>query len=343
MYARPLIIRCGALGDVVMLTTLLRLVAARYGSPVDVVGQGDWTEPLLRHEPALGELRLLTSRNTPYWLNPSQWALVRWLKQRGHGPVYFCDGGGNAQALLRRAGIGDESIVRRLLSDDETNGSPHPWPDRWLSMGQRSPVRFPAPNVIDAAPFRLPRLIVTDAERADLAQWMAARGVRAPCVLFQPGNKRTHKRGKMMTTDHPKHWNAANWAAVAQAIWQDLPDAQVLLCGSPKEKPLLEDIRAAAGHDPRLFNLADDLPVPRLLALIEHAHSMVSVDTGPAHAAAALGCPLVVMFGAASPQKWRPIGHGAIRVLGGEKGDRSRVGDIPVDAVVAAWKGLGRA
>ena len=89
-----------------------------------------------------------------------------------------------------------------------------------------------------------------------------------------------------------------------------------------------------------MHNLSNELPIPRLLPLIEQAHSMVSVDTGPAHAAAALGCPLVVMFGAASPEKWRPIGPGRIALLGGERGAASRVADIPVDRVVAAWRSL---
>src|SRR5690606_9448297 len=132
------------------------------------------------------------------------------------------------------------------------------------------------------------------------------------------------------------------WAAVAQAVLAAMPDARVVLCGSPPEHPLLEDIRAAAGGHPHVFNGANALPIPRLLALIERAHSMVSVDTGPAHAAAALGCPLLVMFGAAPPSKWRPIGPGRIVVLGGDNGADSRISDITVDAAVDAWRSLSR-
>ena len=89
-----------------------------------------------------------------------------------------------------------------------------------------------------------------------------------------------------------------------------------------------------------MHNLAHELPIPRLLALTETAHGMVSVDTGPAHAAAALGCPLVVLFGAASPKKWRPLGPGTILTLGGEKAEQSRVDDIPAEAVIEAWQSL---
>ena len=341
MSAPPLVVRCGAFGDMVMVTSLIRLLAARYGSKADVVSSGAWTPPLLRGEPALGHLQMLTSRTTPYLLCPSQWQLVRWLRQRGRGPVYLCDTDEGIGALLRRAGVLEEDIVRRLPGDDERDGMTRLWPDRWMSMGQRNPAAdYPARDDVDTAAFRLPQLAVNDDASRDFAQWRDRKNLDGPLVLFQPGNKRTHKRGALATKQHPKYWPPGHWATLARAIWDDLPGARVLLCGSPMEKGVLEEIRTAAGHDPRMLNLADELPVPRLLALLERTHSMVSVDTGPAHAAAALGSPLVVLFGAASPQKWRPIGPGTVLTLGGEKGEASRVRDIAAADVVAAWRSL---
>ncbi|MEP6907431.1 MAG: glycosyltransferase family 9 protein, partial [Pseudoxanthomonas sp.] len=334
MSAPPLVVRCGAFGDVVMVTPMIRLLAARYQGKVDVIGSGGWTAPLLQHEPALGHLQMLSSRTTPYWLCPSQWQLVRWLRQRGRGPVYLCDTDPKIGALLQRAGLLEDDIVRRLPSDDEVNGITCLWPDRWISMGQRDPARdYGARHDIQAHTFRLPQLVVTDAARAEFVQWRAESGLKGPLVLFQPGNKRTHKRGGLATRQHPKFWPPEHWAAVAQAVWKKLPEAQIVLCGSPLEHPVLEEIRTAAGHDPRMHNGAHELPIPRLLAMIEQSHSLVSVDTGPAHAAAALGCPLVVLYGAASPKKWRPLGPATILTLGGEKGEQSRVSDIPVEDV----------
>ncbi|KGM52242.1 hypothetical protein N800_12475 [Lysobacter daejeonensis GH1-9] len=343
MSARPLLVRCGAFGDMVLVTPLIRFLAARYGQPVDVVSSGGWTPPLLQHEPAVGHLQLVTSRNTPYLLCPSQWALVRWLRARGRGPVYLCDADAEMAALLRRAGIADEDIVGRLPSDAVVDGQQQLWPDRWLRMGARNPAKpYPALD-IDPAPFRLPALAVGEEDRRALAAWRAIHGLQGPLVLFQPGNKRTHKRGTVATRQHPKHWPPERWAAVARAVWARLPDAQVVLCGSEGEHAVLEEIRAAADGDPRLHNLAGDLPIPRLLALLEVAHSMVSVDTGPAHAAAALGCPLVVLFGNASPAMWRPLGPGHVHCLGGENGEQSQARDVPAEAVIAAWQELADA
>lgn len=338
MSARPLVVRCGAFGDMVMLSTLIRLLATRHGAPIDVLSSGAWTPPLLAAIPEVGHLQLLTSRNTPYLLCPSQWAAVRWLRRRGRGPVYLCDGDAQIRALLRRGGVAAADLVDAYAIPDLMSGL---WPDRWLLLGQLDAKDWPAPHaVVDASAYRLPLLRLDASMREDAACWRAAHGLGDPLVLFQPGNKRTHKRGRVQTAQHPKHWPARHWAAVAHAIWRQAPQTRIVLCGSPREHGVLEEIRTAAGDDPRLLNAARELPVPRLLALIEGAAGMLSVDTGPAHAAAALGCPLLVLFGSAPVAMWRPIGPGPIRVLGGERGDAGRVADLGVDEVVAAWSDL---
>jgi heptosyltransferase-2/heptosyltransferase-3 len=83
------------------------------------------------------------------------------------------------------------------------------------------------------------------------------------------------------------------------------------------------------------------LPLGRLKALLEIAHSMVSVDTGPAHLAAAVGCPLVVLMGARSPHMWMPrsASGSAVRLLGGLPAIR-RVDEIDTAQVVTAWRAL---
>lgn len=341
MSARPLVVRCGAFGDMVMVTTLIRLLHARHGSAVDVVGSGAWTPVLLAADPAVGQVQLIASRSTPYWLSPSQWSLVRWLRRRGRGPVYLCDTTPETRALLLRGGVREDDIVDTAPDDARRGDRPALWPDRWLELGMRDPVAASPTRDVDPAPFRFPQLVVTEEARRDFVRWRRGKGLDAPVVLFQPGNKRTHKRGKLLTRDHPKYWAPERWCAVARAIWQDRPDAQVLLCGTQPEHAVLEDIRQTCGNDPRLHNLAGELPIPRLLAAIEQAQGMVSVDTGPAHAAAALGCPLVVLFGAAPPTKWQPIGPGRIELLGGQNGAGGRVDDIPAQDVVDAWRRLG--
>src|ERR1700733_327372 len=108
---RPLALRCGAFGDMVLLTALIRVLHAEFRAPVDIVTSGSWSEPLLRGQPGVGEIFSESRRNTPYWVSIDQQRGVRQLRARGAGPTWFCDGDEAARPILERAGIQAEYIV----------------------------------------------------------------------------------------------------------------------------------------------------------------------------------------------------------------------------------------
>lgn len=72
-----------------------------------------------------------------------------------------------------------------------------------------------------------------------------------------------------------------------------------------------------------------------LPGLLESAHCVVSNDSGPMHLAAALGRPLVGLFGPTSPRRFGPYPRNGEkqRVLAAPGGDLS---GISVDRVVEA-------
>ena len=341
--APPLVIRFGAIGDLVLLTPLLHLLHLRYGQPCRLVGSGAWMTPLLDGNPDIQSIWSLGSRRAPYLLEPSQWKLVAALRALPPGPVYVCDeiALDKLRWLLGRARIASERCVYvsempRLAGDEH-------WVDRWLRFGESTPEPFrAAANPVQTADNWLaPRLFVNAADRADLAQWLHARDLHhRPLILLQPGNKRTLKRGRLGQLGDDKTWPIERWARLAGTLAKRSPDARVILCGAPGEAGLLREIQAGvADGDVRVA--AEDLPLRRLLALLEVAQAMVSVDTGPAHMAAALGCPLVVLYGDASPAQWLPRSAAGSDVLAlGGPPISSRVSEITLDAVLAAWQRL---
>jgi ADP-heptose:LPS heptosyltransferase len=343
---RPLVMRCGAFGDMVLLTPLIRALHARFGQPVDIVSSGPWTLPLLEGQPGVGEIFLLESRKTPYWFSPSQRACVKGLRARGPGPTWFCDPGVVGRDLLRRGGIPDD-----LVCED----SAFPWiagehfVDRWIRFATVSPPgleRFAAANAPVKPPAaaevsRAAVLEIRPAMRAGLEPWLAQRGLAGKAlILIQAGNKRTMRRGSRQRVTNTKYWPEENWASVIRALREARPDHAVLLLGVPAEFDLNREIAQLAGVGD-VHNVADDLPIHILLPLLERASSMVSVDTGPAHAAAALGCPTVALFGASDPRLYRPGGvtTPAAVVTGTVDGKASMLGITP-ESVINAWERL---
>ena len=242
--------------------------------------------------------------------------------------------------MLALAGVHPDNC--QFLSDLPVFADEH-WIDRLLRFADRMPRAFrdlgykTVANEGSAAPqFRL-----RETDRADRAAWLGDRGLTdGPLVLLQPANKRTMRWNGVRGPGDDKWWPVDRWASLARSVRARLPESHVLLCGAPIEADYLHRMRKAAA-DPRVHVVADVLPLRRLMAVLEIAHSMVSVDTGPAHLAAALGCPLVVLFGKVAPEHWTPrSGSGsAVRALGGPA-HGARVDALGVDEVVAAWAAL---
>ncbi len=192
---RPLIVRFAALGDMVLLTTLIEILYRRYNERVDLLGSGAWTPQLLASDARIGEVQLVGSRKSAYFTSPGQWRAVDWLRLRAVGPVYLCEPDAKSQWLLRRAGIPDDAVLRAFDFPAAEQLQFSHW---WEQIGQRTPAGIVAPPLLDLQRVdSAPRLAVSDQDRADCSTWLQARGWQAaPLVLIQPGNKQTTNTGR---------------------------------------------------------------------------------------------------------------------------------------------------
>jgi hypothetical protein len=340
--ARPLVIRCGGFGEVVLLTAMIEQLHARTGERVDVISSGPWTPPLLAGLQSVGDVGVLKSRNTPYWLDLRQQELVRWLRKRGPGPVWCCDNHDAGRALLRRAGIADEYIIDARAV---TFGKQDHFVDRFIRLADLTPAavagRLPqATTHVE----RAARLHISDADEQAHRDWMRSQGLQpGGYFTIQAGNKRNTRGLLRRRPTNTKHWPEERWAALLRAVAERYPETAFVMLGVRQERSLNADIARLAGVS-RVFNLAGNLPVPVLLPLLRSARGMFSVDTGPAHAAAALGCPTVALFGEASPVLYRPGGATTPAIaLTGEIDGRPSIRGISVQAVMGAWERLAAA
>jgi heptosyltransferase-2/heptosyltransferase-3 len=213
-----------------------------------------------------------------------------------------------------------------------------------VELGARTPASlraedYPGPpeGAVDG-----PRLYVLESERAERDAWLRAQGFSGrELILIQPGNHRTmgprRARWRRLNTDD-KWWPLERWAELLRRIHRERPEAVLLLRGSQEEVLMLQEIQAATN----LTSVATvGTTLRQLYALCEAASSMVSVDSGPAHAAAALSVPLVVLYGAESPLYWLPRSPSGSPVVGvGGPPVFRRADQVSVDAVFNAWRSL---
>jgi ADP-heptose:LPS heptosyltransferase len=213
--------------------------------------------------------------------------------------------------------------------------------DRLVNLGKQTPPALNAadyPLPIETSAWA-PRLRVENADRVELDAWLRGQGWSGrPIVMVQPGNHRSmsrrRKRWRRLQTDD-KAWPIERWVSLLQKVHARMPEALIMLRGSDEEVNMLHEVKAAAGLD---SVVVAGVGLRRLFALCEASHSMISVDTGPAHAAAALGLPLVVMHGAGPQRFWLPRSWSGSPVIGvGGPPESMRADQIPVEPVFDAW------
>jgi ADP-heptose:LPS heptosyltransferase len=107
-----------------------------------------------------------------------------------------------------------------------------------------------------------------------------------------------------------KEWPAARMAAVG--TWAVRERGAVLaLTGSAADRAAADEVRRALPAGAAVADTVGGAPLLVLAAVLSRLSLFVTPDTGPMHLAAAVGTPLVALFGPSSPERWGPLARDA--------------------------------
>lgn len=101
-----------------------------------------------------------------------------------------------------------------------------------------------------------------------------------------------------------KRWPAESYAVLADRCVDTLK-AQILLVGSKEELEVSRQVADRMHNKPIVLTGQTD--IAEVVALLSIADLLITNDTGPAHIAAALGRPTLVIFGPTNPLTTRPF------------------------------------
>jgi heptosyltransferase-2 len=150
----------------------------------------------------------------------------------------------------------------------------------------------------DALP--APLLVARPAERDVARTLLAAAGITGPYVVLAPGAR----------YGPAKRWPAERFADAGTALasaWA----CGVVLVGEAADAPAAAAVRACL---PTAADLVGKTSAPAFLGILAGARGVVANDSGAMHLAAALGRPVVGVFGSTDPRWTGPRGPQAAAV-----------------------------
>lgn len=102
-----------------------------------------------------------------------------------------------------------------------------------------------------------------------------------------------------------KRWPETHFVAAAHILYQNQP-CQFLVMGTPAESPLCQAVADALPGN--AVCLAGKTALPEFAAALQACDGVLCNDSGGMHLAAAVGTPVVAMFGLTNPAQTGPIG-----------------------------------
>jgi len=136
-------------------------------------------------------------------------------------------------------------------------------------------------------------------------QWDIAGGQPPPRAL--PAKYAVLNIG---ATKPANRWTQARWAALAEALWEQLR-LPCAVTGGREDVSEAERIQAKAPAG--LVNLAGQTRIGQLVHVLQHASVVITCDTGPMHLAVALNTPVVALFGPSDPRRTGPFKGRVVR------------------------------
>lgn len=294
--ARVLIVKFGAIGDVIMALPAVRALYEHQGDDCQI----DWVcgpvvAPLLACYPWIRTIviddRAILKGSAPERLRALfvLWKSVGLAKYEVCATLYY-DARYQVVTLPVRAGR------KLMLSSTDRNrmllpGRHHTDEYARILLGLKDGER-----PLGLAPVRPEKLPVSPLTRT---------GTRPRVVLAPAGAK------NMMRDDALRRWPVENYAALAAVLLER--GTEVVLAGGPGDMwaiPMFEEMPVT--------NLIGKLELPEMLALLEDSDVMVTHDTGPLHLAGATAVGIVSIFGPTDPRGRLPQRTNTVALWGGE-------------------------
>jgi lipopolysaccharide heptosyltransferase II len=289
-----LILKPSSLGDVVQALPVLRLLKLHLPQSEIYWWIESALAPLLEGDPDLAGLIRFDRRR---WAVPRNWAALwrglRWTRQQSFDWVI------DLQCLARSGAFAWLANGKLMVGLDEPREGARGYYD--------VVVRRPS-FLTHAVDWYLEVLRPLDVPATWSFQWLPPRPAVAAAVrekwpvenarwvVLQPGARWLNKR-----------WPTGSFAELLRRLAEARADLRFAVLGGGDDREAGEAIVRAAPE--RCLDLTGKLSLPEMVEWLRLSELMVTNDTGPMHVAAALGTPVVALFGPTEPRRTGPYGQ----------------------------------
>jgi lipopolysaccharide heptosyltransferase II len=286
-----LVLKPSSLGDVVQALPVLRLLKLHWPAAEIFWWVDTSLAPLLEGDPDLAAVVRFERRrwaSPVHW--PEMWRSIQWMRRQAFDLVI------DLQGLARSGAFAWLARGKLLVGLDEPREGARGYYD----------LMAPRPSWDTHAVdwyLEVLRLLQVPVhwnfnwlpERPEVAaeikrKWQTGS---AGWIVLQPGARWSNKR-----------WPVEHFAGLISKLAATYPDFRFAILGGEADREL--GTALVRQDSQRCLDLTGKISLPEMVEWIRLSRMMISNDTGPMHVAAAIGKPLVAIFGPTEPRRTGP-------------------------------------
>ncbi|MBI3324562.1 MAG: glycosyltransferase family 9 protein [Candidatus Omnitrophica bacterium] len=298
---RIVVIRLDRIGDVVLSTPVIQALREAFPSAFIAMMVRPVCRELVEGNPSLNEVVLYDKDGAHRgWLGGLRFALG--LRRFGFDTALVLHPTVRSHVMVWLAGIPARIGYGRKAGWLLTRRLPHRKHEGAKSEAAYALEMLRAVGIEPAQPPPAPLVPIRPEAQARVDAWLMQQGI-AP--------------GQLAIAVHPaasarsKRWSAERFAEVADRLIAQ-HQARIVLIAGPRDAGQAQAMERAMRH--RAVSAVGQLSLGELACLFVRCRLLIANDSGPVHIAAAVGTPVVAIFGRNQPglgaTRWGPVGPG---------------------------------
>ncbi len=316
IFLRILVVKAAGIGDLILAGPALRALRSKYPhAKIDLLVTPKCSQ-LFKHSPYVDDIYVIQTQGMMNRINASNfWSILRTLyglRKKNYDLLInlyhlFSDRGASRMKLLCRIvganmALGRNTDGRGTFYDLSINDS---WEDPVYDQRHEVELNLDVVRLVGAEDDgKGLELKIGDEERSCIQRLLARQGLqekRGTSIVLNVGGDAPYKQ-----------WPEECFAALGDLLTQKL-SAQIFISGGKDDRPTAD--RVISKMKQRPVDFTGTLNILELAALLERCDLMVTNDTGPMHLAAAVGRPVIALFGPGKPGRYSPYGPPGFHVV----------------------------
>lgn len=286
-----LLVRVGALGDVIMTTPTLETIQKKYPNSQIDFACGEWSAPILKNNPVISNLhsfpdrwvferKLFDIKRFAQQLKSNNYDMGFFFDKSWHWSIFASWTNITYRIGFNRTGEGF-GYHKRVPYTANTK-------EYIANLDLAAALGCTPPQNISYS------LYPSKEDKASAKQYLKEHKLQS-FIGIAPGG--ANNPGHIF---HEKRWPQNRYKELITLLSQK---HTILLFGGKEDKQLCDTI---ATQIPRVKSSAGELNALASVSLMSHTKLFITHDSGAMHMASASGAPLLALFGPTSPQRFSP-------------------------------------